>query len=65
MERGDADGIGFALGPPYVGVDLDEELPEPDKGAVMLALGYQMFMGWVAMQEPIETAPAAAADPAG
>ncbi len=34
-------------------------------GAVMLALGYQMFMGWVAMQEPIETAPAAAADPAG
>jgi predicted PurR-regulated permease PerM len=39
-------------------------------GAVMLALGYQIFMGWVAMQEPIEVAPqdaapAAAADPAG
>ena len=39
-------------------------------GAVMLALGYQIFMGWVAMQEPIEAAPqdaatAAAADPAG
>ena len=38
-------------------------------GAVMLALGYQIFMGWVAMQEPIEAAPldaapAAAADPA-
>ncbi|MBP6534130.1 MAG: AI-2E family transporter [Arenimonas sp.] len=26
-------------------------------GAVMLALGYQMFMGWVAMQDPIEAPP--------
>jgi predicted PurR-regulated permease PerM len=37
-------------------------------GAVMLALGYQMFMGWVDLQEPIEAAPQdaapAAADPA-
>lgn len=33
-------------------------------GAVMLALGYQIFMSWVAMQEPIEAAPAAAVDPA-
>lgn len=34
-----ADGIGFALAPPYVGVDLDEELPENDRHAIMLALG--------------------------
>lgn len=35
---GAADGIGFALAPPYVGVDLDEELPETDRYAIMLAL---------------------------
>jgi hypothetical protein len=35
---GRADGIGFALGPPYVGIDLDEELPEQEHGAIMLAL---------------------------
>lgn len=35
VEAGKADGIGFALGPPYVGIDLDEELPEADKGAIM------------------------------
>lgn len=34
-------------------------------GAVVLALGYQMFMGWVAMQDPIEAAPVTAVDPAG
>ncbi|HWR95113.1 MAG TPA: hypothetical protein VN248_00075, partial [Arenimonas sp.] len=38
-------------------------------GAVMLALGYQMFMGWVDLQEPIEATPqdaaaTAASDPA-
>jgi putative DNA primase/helicase len=38
VENGRADGIGFALGPPYVGVDLDEELSESDQGAVMVAL---------------------------
>lgn len=32
-------------------------------GAVLLALGYQMFMGWVAPQEPFEAPPAAAVDP--
>jgi putative DNA primase/helicase len=35
---GRADGIGFALGPPYVGIDLDDELPEQEHGAIMLAL---------------------------
>jgi putative DNA primase/helicase len=35
---GKADGIGFALAPPYVGVDLDEELPEVDQHVVLLAL---------------------------
>lgn len=38
VESGNAAGLGFALGPPYVGVDLDEELSEADQGAVMLAL---------------------------
>jgi putative DNA primase/helicase len=38
VEAGKADGIGMALGSPYVGVDLDEELPEADQGAIMLAL---------------------------
>jgi len=35
VEAGKADGVGFALCPPYVGVDLDEELPGADQGAVM------------------------------
>src|SRR5205814_75907 len=35
---GKADGVGFALEPPYVGVDLDAELPEVEHYAVMLAL---------------------------
>ena len=39
VEAGAADGIGFALQPPYVGIDLDEELPENDRYAIMLALG--------------------------
>jgi hypothetical protein len=38
VNAGSADGVGFALEPPYVGVDLDEELPESDQGAVMVAL---------------------------
>ena len=38
VDLGIADGVGFALRPPYVGVDLDEELSEADKGAIMLAL---------------------------
>jgi putative DNA primase/helicase len=38
VEAGKADGIGFALAPPYVGVDLDEELSEADRYAVALAL---------------------------
>jgi hypothetical protein len=39
VEAGVADGIGFALAPPYVGVDLDDELPENERYAIMLALG--------------------------
>jgi putative DNA primase/helicase len=35
---GDADGIGFALAPPFVGVDLDAELPLNEQYAIMLAL---------------------------
>ena len=31
VEAGKADGIGFVLAPPYVGVDLDHELPEADQ----------------------------------
>jgi primase-polymerase (primpol)-like protein len=38
VERGEADGIGFALEPPYVGVDLDAELPEAEQHAILLAL---------------------------
>jgi len=38
VRRGDADGIGFALGPPYVGVDLDAELSEEDRAAVVRTL---------------------------
>jgi putative DNA primase/helicase len=38
VEAGKADGIGFALGPPYVGIDLDEELPEVEQHAILLAL---------------------------
>ena len=33
-----ADGIGFVLCPPYVGGDLDAELSEADKAAIVLAL---------------------------
>jgi putative DNA primase/helicase len=38
VEAGKADGVGFALEAPFVGVDLDEELPEIDQHAVMVAL---------------------------
>jgi putative DNA primase/helicase len=38
VEAGKADGIGFALEPPYVGVDLDSDLPEADQGAIMAVL---------------------------
>ena len=38
VAAGKADGVGLALGPPYVGVDLDKELPEADRGAVMYLL---------------------------
>lgn len=38
VETEKADGVGFALEPPYVGLDLDEELPEADRGAIMLKL---------------------------
>jgi primase-polymerase (primpol)-like protein len=38
VEAGKADGIGFALAPPYVGVDLDEEMSEADRYAIALAL---------------------------
>ncbi len=38
VDAGKADGIGFALEPPYVGVDLDEELSEADQGAIMFTL---------------------------
>ena len=33
VEAGKADGIGFVLEPPYVGVDLDDELPRGRPGA--------------------------------
>jgi putative DNA primase/helicase len=39
VKLGVADGIGFALASPYVGVDLDEELSETERYAIMLALG--------------------------
>jgi putative DNA primase/helicase len=35
---GEADGVGFALSPPYAAVDLDEELPEIEQHAILLAL---------------------------
>lgn len=38
VEAGKADGVGFALEPPFVFVDLDAELSEGDKGAIMLTL---------------------------
>jgi hypothetical protein len=38
VEAGKADGIGFALAPPFVGVDLDSDLPLNEQYAVMLAL---------------------------
>ena len=38
MEAGKADGIGFALAPPYVGVDLDEELLEAERDLIAFAL---------------------------
>ena len=38
MEAGKRDGIGFALQPPYVGVDLDQELAEGHRQAILLAL---------------------------
>lgn len=38
VAAGDADGIGFALAPPYVGVDLDDELSASERYAAMLAL---------------------------
>lgn len=38
VEAGNADGIGFALEPPYVGVDLDEELSEADQAAIVSCL---------------------------
>lgn len=38
VNAGKADGIGLALEPPYVGVDLDDDLPPADHGAVMLTL---------------------------
>ncbi len=38
VEAGKADGVGFALAPPYVGVDLDDEFPEADHGAAMYLL---------------------------
>jgi hypothetical protein len=38
VEAGRADGIGFALEPPYVGVDIDDKLPEVEQHAILLAL---------------------------
>jgi putative DNA primase/helicase len=38
VEAGSADGIGFALEPPFVGIDLDEDLSQVDQYAVMLVL---------------------------
>jgi hypothetical protein len=38
VDAGRADGIGFALTPPFVGVDLDDELPDSDQGVIMVAL---------------------------
>jgi hypothetical protein len=38
LDRGKADGIGYAAAPPYVFIDLDEELSEADRGAIMVAL---------------------------
>jgi hypothetical protein len=38
VELDAADGIGFALAPPYVGVDLDKELSANEQYAIMLAL---------------------------
>jgi putative DNA primase/helicase len=35
LENGRADGIGFALCPPYVGIDLDEELSEANQSAII------------------------------
>jgi len=38
VEAGKADGIGLALAPPYVGVDLDEELLEAERDLIAFAL---------------------------
>jgi NrS-1 polymerase HBD domain/IclR helix-turn-helix domain len=38
VEAGKADGIGFALAPPYVGIDLDAELPQPERELIVFAL---------------------------
>ena len=38
VDAGKADGIGFALEPPFVGVDLDGELAKGDRGAIMACL---------------------------
>jgi putative DNA primase/helicase len=38
VEAGKADGVGLALEPPYVGIDLDDALPEIEQHAVMAAL---------------------------
>lgn len=38
VEAGKADGIGFALCPPWVGVDLDEELLEAERDLIAFAL---------------------------
>jgi primase-polymerase (primpol)-like protein len=38
VDAGRADGIGFALTQPYVGIDLDDELPASDQGVIMVAL---------------------------
>jgi hypothetical protein len=38
VEAGEADGLGFALEAPYVGVDLDDELPSDDHDRIMRIL---------------------------
>ena len=38
VEVGKADGVGFALCPPYVGVDLDSELSPAEREAIVFSL---------------------------
>jgi hypothetical protein len=47
VEAGKADGIGFALEPPYVGIDLDAELLPAEQELIFLALNsYTELSPW-------------------